>query len=97
LTLQFSGHYYNNGGSTFFRETTFHLMRESTATTRIKTRTDVYLGGTQTGVVSVPTCTYTGGQWVIECDIDAGYVTYAWAEMKGIGTNKFGTASWADQ
>jgi hypothetical protein len=97
LTLKFSGHYYNNGGSTFFRETTFHLMRESTATTRIKTRTDVYLGGTQTGVVSVPTCTYTGGQWVIECDIDAGYVTYAWAEMKGIGTNKFGTASWADQ
>ena len=73
IDMHMSGHYWNNGGSTYYRHSRFYLMRESTSATRINSRQDLFLGGSSTGAIGVPVASYANGYWTITYTVGSGF------------------------
>ena len=97
VDIHTSGHYFNNGANTFYRHTKYYLMSENT-NSRISDRTDVFLGGSQTGEVGTPSITLSGSNtWTITIDIGAGYVTDCTVYVEGPGADQITSITFPDQ
>lgn len=96
VNIHISGHFWNNGGNTYYRHTKYYLMSEG-STTRINDRTDEFLGGSQTGVVGTPSISLSGNTWTIQIDVDAGYVIDCTVYVEGPGADQITSITFPDQ
>jgi hypothetical protein len=89
ITIMNGGHYYNNGGTFGFRETTFYVAMEST-TLRINSKVDGVNAGTAASSYGVPTIAAAGSQ--PRCQIDftvaAGMTCSTYVKVEGFGANE---------
>jgi hypothetical protein len=82
------GHYYNNGGSFGFRETTFYVAMESSSM-RVNVKVDGVNSGSSASSYGVPTASAHSSlpQLKIEWTVAAGMTCSTHVKVEGYGAN----------
>jgi len=88
ITIMNGGHYYNNGGTFGFRETTFYVAMESTSL-RINSKVDGVNAGTGASSYGVPTLAAANSSPACQIDftVAAGMTCSTYVKVEGFGAN----------